>query len=78
MRKRPRLRGEKKYDPCYIVAESLVTLFLQCNCFCNDTENKNKPNEQVDLAKEISEQIAKVPNQFSYPYKWNHSVLKKI
>lgn len=41
-------------------------------------ENKNKPNEQGDLAKKISEQIAKVPTQFSYPYKWNHLVLKKI
>lgn len=52
------------------MAESLATLlFLQCNCFCSDLENKNKPNEQMNLAKEISKQIAKVPTQFSYPYK---------
>lgn len=68
----------EKDDPCYIVAESLAMLFLQYNCFCNDMENKNKLNEQVDLAKAISKQTARVMPEFFYPHKWNHSVLKKI
>lgn len=49
-RKRSRL-GKKRWLCNSRKFSNIV--FLPCNYFCNDMENKNKPNEWVDLAKEI-------------------------